>query len=123
MKNKFESEFWKVADSLRSAGAISRLQLAKKLREIDLPLSPSAVAMLISTLPHGRVNFVPQFFTDAVRELVKDKSARLVCDPWAGFGAIVAAIDETISPDLALAFTRSADDAAVGQATADRVQW
>jgi hypothetical protein len=124
MDEKLEREIHKAADTLRTLGrSLTPVALAKALRGIDLPIPASTLALLISTLPHSRINFIPQFLVDVIRELVRDKTARVVCDPWARFGVVVAAIQETISPEVALAFTPSVDDAAVGHAIGNTVQW
>jgi len=124
VNEKLERQVWKIADGLRSLSAsLTPVEFAKKLRELDPSTPTSTLALLISAIPSNRTNFVPQFLADTIRELVKNKTAQVICDPWAGFGAIIATIEETILPEVAVAFTPIVDNAAVGQIIGNKVQW
>jgi len=46
-----------------------------------------------------------------------------VCDPWAGFGVVLATIREAVHATKALAFTKDEEEAALGRVLVTSADW
>ena len=113
-----------VKEFYAKAASTDPVDLAKVLRGSGLRGSASEMAGLIAlTIPHAGINHVPPALLEVVLQILENTQARIICDPWAGFGALIAAIQDVLHPEQALAFTPNHNDAAVGKIIVETVQW
>jgi hypothetical protein len=109
----------------RSRGYESELQ--RKFADLRPNLSPSEIQVLRRNFL-GRVTpdvfqLVPGELLSLFQRLVEGVSPRVICDPWAGIGAVIAAVQEVHSNAKAYAFTRNVSEEAVGTILAPEAGW
>src|SRR5438132_5337402 len=113
-----------VRDFYTKASLADPIELARALQSSGIHASPSEIAALVAmTVRHAGANYVPTVILKVITQILTNKKSQIVCDPWAGLGAIIAEIEGTLSPGQTLAFTPNHQDAAVGRLIADKAQW
>lgn len=66
---------------------------------------------------------LPTFLIDFVSKLLAGRSARVLLDPWAGFGAMLAIGQRVLSPQRCVAFTTNAAERDLAQNLLPNVLW
>ena len=102
--------------------------VANELQAQGMPVSTTDVPRIVSAIVqaigvHGGVYFVPQAVVDVLRDLLDGVSANIVCDPWAGLGAIISTIVDATHANKAIAFTKSQEEANLGRILAKNAEW
>lgn len=59
--------------------------------------------------------YVPNLLLPVVGKILEGRQANLICDPWAGVGALLAPAYEAIHPKEALAFSQGETEAQIGR--------
>ena len=67
--------------------------------------------------------FVPEWLVAVFSELVKGVPAKVICDPWAGVGTILASVQETTRAVKTLAFNQTADEVTLGRFFLPDAEW
>ena len=124
-----------IAELLDKLRALSRapqrtgfdVHLQRRFAALLPNLSPSELQSLqrsfLSRLNPSSLQLVPGDLLTIMQELVAPLSPRVVCDPWAGIGAVAAAVTETFSGAKVYAITRSESEVATGKIIAPRAHW
>jgi hypothetical protein len=120
-------------------------RLRNEIAHETTPLAPSAVAARLESLgasisaeqlPHliptilqifghrgaGR-SHVPAIVRDTIRRLLEDRSAKTVCDPWAGLGDVLAVAQNATSAERSIALNANASEAQLGRALFPSADW
>ncbi len=102
--------------------------LRQRISELGLDIPPSELGAFISALTEyfgattGQV-YVPAALLDVVAALLIAHPAKIVCDPWAGIGALVATVSQATGAQRALAFTRNSQEAELGRVLTRSADW
>lgn len=67
--------------------------------------------------------YVPNLLLPVVGKILEGRQANLICDPWAGVGALLAPAYEAIHPKEALAFSQGETEAQIGRILAKFAKW
>jgi len=102
-------------------------KLAKKLQELGITVTladvPAVIQALSTGSPSAGLYYVPQYILDVIGKLLEGHEVRVVCDPWAGLGAVIAALQVTTLAKKALAFTKNPAEAALGKVLNSIAEW
>jgi len=97
------------------------------LEQLGITITPSEVPAVIQALSSGGgsagLYYVPQSILEVVGKLLEGREARVVCDPWAGLGAVIATLQELTHATKALALTQNTTEAALGKALNPTADW
>ena len=117
-----------IFDELRSSPhAVTPEILAKRISEKQLTLSPSDIAYIGSLMrrftPGYAINYVPDLLFPVVSALSTDNRAKIICDPWAGFGTLLASVKNSTSAATAIAIVQNPADRLLGETLAGSLDW
>ena len=101
---------------------------ATRVSELGLSFSAAELLELIQSIQkafgnRGGEHHVPQILMQVVIEILKGRSAEVVCDPWAGLGAMLATVREATHSTKAFAFTQNTTEFALGRALVTTAEW
>ena len=118
-------ELRKLIEKFRAtAVSTNPVELAKAIRASGMRGSaPELAALIALTSSQAAINYVPLVLLELVSQILENQKVRTICDPWAGFGALIAAIQDAKRPEHALGFTSNVPDADVGKIIVETVQW
>ena len=103
--------------------------LAKRLAEFGLAIPPSEIPKLTETLflafgrYAGSTHYIPPLLLQVFAKILEGQSVSLVCDPWAGFGELLANVGEFSRAPKALAFTQGEAEFTIGKALVPEAEW
>ena len=66
---------------------------------------------------------MPEWLVAVFSELVKGVPAKVICDPWAGVGTILASVQETTRAVKTLAFNQTAAEVTLGRFFLPDAEW
>src|SRR5256885_1670491 len=86
--------------------------LSARLTELGLSIPPGDLPKLIPLLlqafdRYTGFNRVPPTVTHFLGKMLDGYRSKVICDPWAGIGELLAAVYEAIKPEKAYAFTQN----------------
>ena len=121
-------EFIAILGELKtSSEGTTPFTLAKRISEKGFSPSPSFVSTIMNMIPVLRgwngIPFMPVFLPPVISELLKERQAALVCDPWAGIGALLATAVAATNASRSLAFVQRADELALGSVLVSSAEW
>lgn len=102
--------------------------LAHRLKATGLSVPVSELHSLMPVLlrgfgfHEGQV-IVPPFLLDVMAGLLNGHPAQFVCDPCAGLGMVISAVQETTHAANSLAVVRTQQEAVIGRALSRSVDW
>ncbi len=124
-----EHELFQILDELRKDGQVPKPEtLAARLSKFGLPISATELPALITVILRalgaqaGHI-YVPQMLTQVVSKILEGRSAKVVCDPWAGLGLLLATAQEATHSIKSLAFTRDTGEFALGCVLVRSPEW
>jgi hypothetical protein len=128
MKPELFNELRKLRNEIAHGRHPDPTDVAERLRELGVSVSSSELPALIPTLlrafgGYGGQYFVPQVLHQVLTDLVEGRSAQLVCDPWAGLGAVVASLQDATHAKKAIAITQDEAEAALGRVLVRNAEW
>ncbi|MBN1461208.1 MAG: hypothetical protein JXA57_16895 [Armatimonadetes bacterium] len=111
-----------------SHGRIGRDAESLRTRLVGLGVSvpPDDLERFVYELTRGFADgtqFLPPVVAGVVRSVLKGRSARVVCDPWAGFGVLAATIQQALGARRAIACVGDERSAALGRVLAPQLDW
>src|SRR5579862_8479210 len=119
------TELLRAINKLRESGSYSPDQLAQRFKEEGLRFSASDIAIwnrfFISTIGGGQY-LVPEWLARAFSQMVAGFAVDTVCDPWAGFGFLLAVIGEATGAKHLFAHNWSAESV-IGSALVPNADW
>lgn len=83
---------WNRIEATLHSERAAPIEAARRLRELAPELWGSEVAQLLSEEPIWDVPKVPELLAGSVAPILSQTNARVVLDPWAGFGGVVGAV-------------------------------
>ena len=121
-------DLWRSLDNLRGREFRSAEELVSHLKREHVKVSAKdlpAVSQFLSpkTASRGGPNFVPEWLVAVFSELVKGVPAKVICDPWAGVGTVLASVRETTKAFKTLAFNQTADEVTLGRFFLPDAEW
>ena len=129
MKTENFNELRKLRNELaHGARTLDPVVLAKRLSEMGLSIPAAELPALIPTIlrtlsSHAGVNHIPQTLVQVMAQLLEGKPARVICDPWAGLGVVVATVRELTHATRVLAFTQNEAELDLGQVLVKHAEW
>ncbi len=103
--------------------------LAKRLKSLGITIPPDQLEDLIPTIlqTFGGRNaghlHIPSVLSDVVAKLLEGRSAKNVCDPWAGLGTMLAIAQRATSSPRCIAFNLNASEGELGKALFPQAEW
>jgi len=102
--------------------------LAKRLSKLGPLIStaelPEVIPIVVKELGHrAGLLYVPHPLKQVVEKVLEGRSARIVCDPWAGIGEMLAIASVATHAAKALALTRNQPEAALGRVLFHAAEW
>ena len=98
-------------------------EIQSQLTEMGVSLSGSGLASFVYALSKSvGVYHFPGGLGHVIAELVRDVGAKVVCDPWAGFGAVISTVREAIGKCEAFAFWPNDNEPVIGKAVTEGVR-
>jgi hypothetical protein len=129
MKPDLFSELIKIRNEIAHGAATPEpAALAKRLADLGYSVPAKDLADLIPILlrnfgSHAGMQHAPPLVLESVAQLLEGRTARTVCDPCAGLGAVMATARAATRASEALAFTRRKEEAALGRVFAGTAEW
>ncbi len=100
------------------------VDVAQRLKAMGLEVTPAEMASHIPNIIRGMgVYHIPRDLLRIITELGSSSDCRFICDPWAGFGAVISTLKDAVHPLEALAITQNESEAAVGKILTDGILW
>ena len=101
---------------------------ATRVSELGLSFSAAELHEITQSIQkafgnRGGEHFVPQLLMQVVTKILKGRSAEVVCDPWAGLGAMLATVREATHSTKASAFTQNSAEFVLGRALVSTAEW
>jgi hypothetical protein len=117
-----------IFDEFRSRKeTLSPRMLAARISELHFSLSASDVAevgKLIGRFLGGRgVVPVPSLLLPVIAALIQDRHDKVICDPWAGIGTILAVSQETTKAKTPIAIVQNEADFELGRELVKSAEW
>jgi hypothetical protein len=117
-----------IFDEFRSRkDVLSPVLLANRILEQHLSLSATEVAdigAMISRFLGPRGVFpIPSLLLPVVSALISNRGYKIVCDPWAGIGTMLATVQEATQATTAIAITQNNEEYALGKALVGSAEW
>lgn len=122
-------DIWNIFDEMRSSGkGFEPTIFADRISELGLSFSAAELPALTQSIVkafggRGGEHFVPQLLMQVVAKILNGRSADVVCDPWAGLGAMLANVCEATHSTKAFAFTQNTAELALGRALVRNAEW
>ena len=113
-------DVWNIFDEmLGGTQGVEPTIFAARVSELGLSFSAAELPELIQSIQkafgsRGGEHHGPQLLMQVVTKILKGRSAEVVCDPWAGLGAMLATVRETTHSTKAFAFTQNTAELALG---------
>jgi len=109
---KLRNEFAHVKISEKDAG--------KRLEKLGFTIPQNEIAQFFNKItdlfePRKGFYFHSELLDQTIAQLIEGQSAKVVLDPWAGFGALVSSISEITHAEKVYAFTKNKNEAQLGQ--------
>jgi hypothetical protein len=104
----------------------SPVDIARRIKAIDPEMPAAKVASLLATVfrwPASGIHLIPRDLIRIITELVSDSPAKVVCDPWAGLGAVISVLKDVTRAPEAIAITCNESEAAIGRVITHDVRW
>ncbi len=104
-------------------------KLAERLKSLGISIPTEQLPDLIPTIlqAFGGRNaghlHVPPVLSDVVAKLLDNRSARTICDPWAGLGTMLAIAQRATSSRRCIAFNLNASEGELAKALFPQVEW
>jgi len=122
MTDDFFKEIENDRDGTRTGDPSLRLsRITDRLKKLGAAMPPTDLLKFIPYflnslgIKKGGSGFVPQILLDLLpRILLRSHSVDTVCDPWAGFGSLLALVQFTTGAKTAIGFTASEREAGLG---------
>lgn len=120
-------DVWNIFDEMRGQEFDPTI-FATRVSELGLSFSAAELAELTQSIlkafgGRGGEHFVPQLLTQVVTKILKGRSADVVCDPWAGLGAMLATVREATHSTKAFAFTQNTAEFTLGRVLVNNAEW
>lgn len=122
-------ELFKILDEMRSEGQMLKPEtLAARLSELGLPISVADRSALITEIlkalgAHAGHVYVPQMLIQVVPKILEGRPAKVVCDPWAGLGVLLATVQDATHGTKSLAFTKNTGEFELGRVLVSTLEW
>ena len=112
----------------RLASTPSGTELVRFLTEMDPPISTSDLPEILNELtrrlgPRVGLGYVPPVLLGVLAKIAEGSSGGVICDPWAGFGFVLAAIRQVTQARTMIAITRNESEAAIGRLLLPEGKW
>src|SRR5947199_9216998 len=113
-------KLWNALDKLRSSQFNKPEEIAEFFEKESIRFESSDLARWgqFFASRHGRAagTFqIPEWLANVFRALVKERTAKRICDPWAGIGFLAAIVREACGATTAFAFTQNTTEYALGK--------
>ncbi len=96
-------------------------KLALRIPREELPAFTRSLLPALSS--YGGQYQVPPLVLQSFKKLLENRSAKTVCDPWAGLGEVLASVCGVLHPSKAFALTQNASEYSVGRVLVPEVEW
>lgn len=129
MKPELFTELRKIRNEIaHGARPPAPAALAARFSQLGLSISEAELPELIPTIlkafaGNARYYYVPQLLLQVMKKLLDGRSAGVVCDPWAGLGAILATVSDAAHAAKAFAFTQNEAELALGRVLVSAAEW
>jgi hypothetical protein len=110
-------DIWRLRNKLMRGMRDTEIQ--SQLTEMGVSLSGSGLASFVYALSKSVGTY--QFPGGLGHVIVRDVGATVVCDPWAGFGAVISTVREAIGKCEAFAFSANDNEPVIGKAVTEGV--
>jgi len=102
--------------------------LMSRLAELGLSIPAAAVPKLVPAIlnafaARAGLYEVPRPLLEVLGNLLQGRSANVVCDPWAGLGAVLAVVREVTQAPKAFAFTENEAQFILGRILVGDAKW
>lgn len=126
MKPELFNELRKIRNEIAHV-KISENDAVKQLKKLGFSIPQTEIHHFFekfSSLFDPRTgNFVPsELLGQTIAQLLEGTSAKVLLDPWAGFGILVSSIQETTHAEKVYAFTKNENEAKIGEIFANNVK-
>jgi hypothetical protein len=129
MKPELFTELRKLRNEIAHGTApLDPAALAERLSVLGLPIPPAELPKLIPTIlqifgGHGGIYYAPNLLAHVVARILDGRHTAVICDPWAGIGAMLATACAATHAAKALAFTQNESEAALGRVLVNAAKW
>ncbi len=114
-------------DAIRGLEFRSPEEFAQFLTEQGVCFTPNELivsSLLLNTrICDGGQSYLPEWLARCFTSLSKGISAKTICDPWAGIGILIAALQEATEAQEATAITKSVSNATLGRVLVPQAKW
>jgi Restriction endonuclease S subunits len=102
--------------------------VAERLNSLGISIPSDQLPELIPTIlqtfgPHAGHLHIPHILFDAIPKLLAGRSAKTVCDPWAGVGTMLAIAQRAVSASRCIAFNMNASEGTLGKVLFSQAEW
>jgi hypothetical protein len=120
MNQSVSSALFAIFDEFRSRKeTLSPRMLARRISEQNLSVSATEVAevggLILRFLSDRGFFPVPPLLLPIISALVQDRHDKIICDPWAGIGTMLATVQETTKAKTAIAIVQNEADFELGE--------
>jgi hypothetical protein len=127
-KDREFDEFIAILGELKaSSEGITPFTLAKRMLEKGFSPSAAFVGTIMNVVPVVRgwseIPFMPVTLPPVISEILKERQAALVCDPWAGIGAVLATAVAATNASRSFAFVHREDEFVLGSVLVSSAEW
>lgn len=126
---ELQAAIWNAFDEIRGGPLpFDSVSIAKHLseRRISIPAGqlPELLPLFAKVLgPMAGELHVPPFLFEVFRQLLKGRTASVVCDPWAGLGAVLSTVSEATGAQKAIALTPNVSTFELGRVLFAGADW
>lgn len=103
--------------------------LAERLNSLGISIPSDQLSELIPTIlqtfggHHSGHLHLPPVLSDIVTKLLEGRSARTLCDPWAGLGTMLAIAQRSAPASRCIAFNTNASEGKLAKAIFPQAEW
>jgi len=103
--------------------------LANRLNSLGLPIAPDKLAELMPILIQSFVGdqfgslHIPPLLLSILAKILEGRSAKIICDPWAGLGGMLAIAQSVVPAANCIAFNTNALELKLATALFPQAQW